>query len=358
MYDIISLCESSLNDDTPVPDNALPGYKYHPLNHPSGQRNGGVGIFFKDTLPLRVRDDLSFDECLVTELIFGRKKIFFSVFYRNPENSINSLGFDTFLQNFENLNDQINDENPFAIFYACDINGHTQSWFTEGDTNAEGAKLDELFSELNLHQLINEPTHFFRDDCTPFCIDIILTNQPNLVLDSGVRPSLDPTVKHQITFCKMNFKIPPPPKFIRKLWHFNRANLNSIKKAISDFPWETRLNSLYSPNQQVCLLNKTILNIMSNFVPNEEKTIRPSEPPWFTNNVRRRLKKHNKIYKKFKINGFKDEDKLTLEQNKIEINKISHNTKEKYLVNEGFKLADPNTGQKTYWKIMNRFLNK
>ena len=68
-YDIISLCETSLNDETPVPENALPGYKYHPLNHPSG-----VGIFYKDTLPIRIRDDLSFTECLVTELIFGRKK--------------------------------------------------------------------------------------------------------------------------------------------------------------------------------------------------------------------------------------------------------------------------------------------
>ena len=43
-YDIISLCETSLNDETPVPENALPGYKYHPLNHPSGNKNGGVGI--------------------------------------------------------------------------------------------------------------------------------------------------------------------------------------------------------------------------------------------------------------------------------------------------------------------------
>ena len=75
----------------------------------------------------------------------------------------------------------------------------------------------------------NEPTHFFRDDCAPSCIDIILTDQPNLVMSSGVRPSLDPTVKHQMTFCKLNFKIPPPPNFRRKIWHFNRANTEGIK---------------------------------------------------------------------------------------------------------------------------------
>ena len=84
-YDIISLCETSLNGDIQVPENILPGYLYHPLNHPDEKRSGGVGIFYKDTLPLRVRSDLSFDECLVCELKFGRKKIFFTVFYRNPE---------------------------------------------------------------------------------------------------------------------------------------------------------------------------------------------------------------------------------------------------------------------------------
>ena len=115
-YDIISLCETSLNDEMQVPEKAIPGYKYQPLNHPSGNKKGGVGIFYKDTLPLRIRSDLSFNECLVTELIFGRKKIFFSVFYRNPEDDANSPEFENFLSNFKKLNNTINNLNPYAIF--------------------------------------------------------------------------------------------------------------------------------------------------------------------------------------------------------------------------------------------------
>ena len=34
------------------------------------------------------------------------------------------------------------------------------------------------------------------------------------------------------------------------------------------------------------------------------------------------------------------------------------NAKENYLKNLGSKLADPSTGQKSYWKILNKFLNK
>ena len=117
--------------------------------------------------------------------------------------------------------------------FTGDTDAHTQAWYPEGNTNSEGAKFDELFSTLNSNQIINESTHFSRDDCAPSCTDIVVRDQPNLVLSSGVRPLLDPTVKHQITFCKLNFKIPPPPKFQRKLWHFNRANVESIQKSMS-----------------------------------------------------------------------------------------------------------------------------
>ena len=100
-YDIISLCETSLNDSNKVDENVLPGYKFHPCNHPDGIASGGVGIFYKESLPLRIRDDLSFDECIVTELKFGHKKIFFTVLYRNPKSKANSPEFISFLEKFE-----------------------------------------------------------------------------------------------------------------------------------------------------------------------------------------------------------------------------------------------------------------
>ena len=112
---------------------------------------------------------------------------------------------------------------------------------------------------------MSEPIHF-RDHCTPTCIDLIISDQPNIVLKCGVRPCLDPTCKYQITFCKINVKIPPPPAYIRKIWHFNRADPNLISKAISCFPWQERFSQIPDPTLQVKLLNETILNIMSNIV--------------------------------------------------------------------------------------------
>ena len=122
---------------------------------------------------------------------------------------MNFTGFETFLKNFEQLYGKIHREKPYASFFAGDVNGRTQAWFPEGDTNYEDNSLDELFSSLNLTQKINEPKHFFRDNCTPSFSDIILTDQPNLILRSGVRHSLDPAVKHHITYLNLILKSLP-----------------------------------------------------------------------------------------------------------------------------------------------------
>ena len=73
-YDIISICETSLNDSVELPETLLNDFTFVPANNPSNTRHGGVGLFFKNCLPVVIRDDLSFDESIVVELKFGRKK--------------------------------------------------------------------------------------------------------------------------------------------------------------------------------------------------------------------------------------------------------------------------------------------
>ena len=64
----MALCETSLGINENVPKNIFPGYQYFACNHPSGEKKGGVGIFYKESLPIKFRDDLSFEECIVAEL--------------------------------------------------------------------------------------------------------------------------------------------------------------------------------------------------------------------------------------------------------------------------------------------------
>ena len=76
-YDIIALCETSLSDQVKLPDNYLNNYTFISSNKPDNSRHGGSGLFYRNDLPITVRNDLSFDECVVVELNYGRKKIIF-----------------------------------------------------------------------------------------------------------------------------------------------------------------------------------------------------------------------------------------------------------------------------------------
>ena len=139
-YDIISLCETSLNHASKVPANILKGYHFFSLNHPSGDKKGGVGIFYKETLPLKIRDDLSFEECMVTELKFGHKKIFFTVLYRNPIHKAKN-----FVRKFKDLYQKILSETPYTMLFTGDFNAHSLNWWSQGDSTQEGIQLDSLF---------------------------------------------------------------------------------------------------------------------------------------------------------------------------------------------------------------------
>jgi len=356
-YDLISLCETSLNDTVELPDNMLQDYTFISSNNPNNARSGGVGLFYRSSLSVKVRNDLSFSESIVIEINIGNKKIFFSVIYRSPANKVGSPKFDEFLNDFQRLYVNIKNEKPYTTYFVGDFNGHSNIWWPDGDTNPEGRGIEELTSSLGLIQLINEPTNM-EPQKNFSCIDLIFTDQTNMIMESGVRPSLDKQCHHQITYCNTNFKIPNPPPYKRKLWHYDRAQILLIKRAITEFKWHEHLSTNMDPNWQVESFTKIVLQIISNFVPNEIKKIIPREPPWITKPLKTMLNKQHRLYKNFKRHGFKQADKLRVDAFREECQDAIKVEKEKHLNYLGSKLASKETSKKLYWKIINKIMNK
>ena len=116
-YDLISICETSLNNSVELPETLLNDYTFIPASNPTNARHGGVGLFYKNSLPILIRNNLAFDESIVVELKFGRKKIFFTVLYRSPAHNHTSVEFQAFMTNFESLFSKIKSENPFTMFF-------------------------------------------------------------------------------------------------------------------------------------------------------------------------------------------------------------------------------------------------
>ena len=124
------------------------------------------------------------------------------------------------------------------------------------------------------------------------------------------------------------------------------------------FSWREHLDKISCPNEQVKLLNEVLLNIYSNFIPNQVKTVKPRQAPWITQAVKNFLRKKNHAYKTFVKNGQPD-DKL--EGIKIMISegaKMIENAKQNYLRKTGQNLANAGSSSKMYWSLINTVLNK
>ena len=155
--------------------------------------------------------------------------------------------------------------------------------------------MEELFNSINLSQIISEPTNF-KPGKKAYCIDLILTDQPNLVLDSGTPASLDTNCHHQIIYCKVNFRIPPPPPSERNTWYYHRANTAAIQRCFTNFSWVQHFNINPDVNLQVKSYTGIFLNIMNNYVPNEVKRFVPLEPPWMSKQLKTLLNRKNRFF--------------------------------------------------------------
>ena len=151
---------------------------------------------------------------------------------------------DSFLDNLKLNLDAMTDNNPFLVVVIGDFNARSSSWCINDKSNCEETKIDCLAIEYDLKQVINEPTHLLENSSS--CTDLIFTSQQNLVMDAAVHPSLHANCHHQIVYAKFNLKIHNPPPYEREIWHFQKADINVIRRAMNDFTWERAVSTFVS----------------------------------------------------------------------------------------------------------------
>ena len=354
-YDLIGIVETHLDSTVDEDKLALDGYTFMKNNHPQNVKRGGVGLYIKDSLPSKNRSDLvTVPECVVCEIQLNRKKYFFAVIYRSPSQTQSE--FDNFTDNFELMLSKMHSENPFCVIFTGDFNCRSTQWWENDIENNEGKLFEPLSSDLGLHQLISEPTHLIGESKS--CIDLIFTDQPNLVIESGVHPSLHDQCHHQIVYGKLSVSNIALPPYNRKIWYYDKADFVDIMKSIEMFRWHEHLDKISCPNEQVKLLNEVLLNIYSNFIPNKVKTIKPRQAPWITQSVKNFLRKKNRAYKSFVRNGQPDDKLEGIHKMVSEGSRLIEDAKRNYFLKAGKTLANPGTSSKTYWTLINTVLNK
>ena len=215
---MICLSESFLDSSILTESNNLRinGYKMVRADHPNNLKREGVCAYVRETLPFLNFSNSYLSECLTLEVTISNRKGYVITLYRSPSQT--SDEFQSFISNLEKLLININSFDPHLVILLGDFNAKSKSWSINDTTTEEGTILENVTFLLGLNQLISDPTHILQHSSS--CIDLIFVNQPNLVIDSGIHPSLNQNCHHQIIFCKLNLKIEYPPPYAREVWDY------------------------------------------------------------------------------------------------------------------------------------------
>ena len=118
----------------------IEGYNLLRVDHPSNKKRGGVCMYYKEHLPITKRDELwTLKECLVMEIIVGKKKFFFSYLHRSPSKTKEE--FEEFYTDLNLLLSNVNDLNIPLSVITGDFNARSSKWWSVDKENAEGWNL-------------------------------------------------------------------------------------------------------------------------------------------------------------------------------------------------------------------------
>ena len=184
-------------------------------------------------------------------------------------------------------------------------------------------------------------------------IDLIFCTNQSVISNHGVVSIFDKC--HHIIYGKINILVPLPPTYVREVWDYEKANIEHIKKAISNFDWNKAFENL-SVDEKADFLNKTLLNIFRNYIPNKKIKSNYRQPPWMTDIMKKSLKERCKLTKLFYKNGQRKVDHDKVLEKSEECTKQLVEAKKNNILKMTKKLANSNTSSKSYWTILNRLL--
>ena len=216
--------------------------------------------------------------------IYQRKgqKMIFILSYRHPNQPPEEV--ESYFSSLNRIIEISASEKPLAVVVTGDFNSRS-SFFWDNDADTmEGRVLSELTVLNNLEQLVSEPTHI-RDDGSKSCIDLVFTDQPYIFTNVEVIPHSERQSKHQIVHGKMNFNIPCPPRTSRKVFDYDKANIDLINLELAAINWPFLFSSK-NVNEMCDVFHENFLDIISKNIPNPMIENNEVNALWVTDKVK------------------------------------------------------------------------
>jgi hypothetical protein len=346
--DIITVSESWLDDTISDIDIELADYEVHRKDRT--RHGGGVLAYVHNSLAACRRIDLENEnvECLWLDVQITGGKLLIGTYYRPP--GADAATVEHFMTSLQATVDIAFRENPTSIFLLGDFNDKCTSFNGSHDDSELRHKLFDFVNLNNLHQLITDPTRVTRT-CSSL-LDLIITDSPGYLLDSGTLPPLY-KMDHCIVFCKVCFKTNRGNSFSRKIYSYNNGDFIALRHQLSLVPWNIGLETFDDINDIVYYWQHLFMESIDDFIPNKIILVRPKDKEWMTPNIRRLIKKRDRLYRRFSRTGSHEAYDVYIETRSDTRHAIDV-AKNEYYMRLVIRLRDPTILAKEYFKISKR----
>ena len=269
--------------------------KTHPIdpNNPSKFRKNGGGVL------IGIRRDLDIvstkleiqcaGEILGVTLTFndGRKVILCS-YYR-----VGTLG----VENHDACRDFIKKARSRrgvkGIVLAGDLNMPKIDWENYSSTENIDRLFLDSFTNLELEQLINVPTHTRGN-----ILDLLLTDKPVLISDLAVSDKNLPCKSDHFSVSfniNSKFKRIKVPK--REVYNYKRANWNALNSSLNSTDWDIELQG--DVQEAWCSFKRILFTLMDQHIP-KIKIGGVSQPSWFDAETHQLCREKERLHQKYK----------------------------------------------------------
>jgi len=297
--DIIALTETWL--DSTIPNQLLSiGGFLPPFRKDRNRHGGGVLIYCADHLPVVPRPDLSTaqHESVWVEIKHNpNERVIIGVFYRPPNQS--AADRDIFLLNLNQTIATVLHEDPKSVLIMGDFNDRCVTWDSNHSTSELGTKLHDMITDNGLFQLIDQPTHLDNTGRPQHLLDLIITDSPELILDSHLLSPID-KCHHCPTFCKLAISLPKDKPYKRTVWDFNNIDIIGLTQSLTTAPWDTAYELYDDIDDIEHYWTSLFLDTAKQYIPTRTITVHPHNKPWITKTLRLLIKKKNRLWRRFK----------------------------------------------------------
>ena len=301
-----------------------------PLTKHRDRKGGGVALYCHSSLPITRLTGLEKDE---EEWIWAKVKInniilIFCCIYLPPNLSTTRL--DNFLDNFSESVSAAHAHNPTSIIILGDFNAGNIYIYIRNTYNHSGItlfdnKLKNIAESLELEQVIYEPTRPSTD--TENLRDLCFVYNTSITQNSGVMSPFS-TLDHFPIFVSLKTKLPANPKTYKTIWEYNKLDADKLTKILMDIDW----NNITEKDIDTATEEFTtvILDAAAKTIPTKTVPIRHRNKLWVTADLKRQIRKRDRLFKRAKKQQTEYDWKRWREQRNLTTN-LTKQLKKRYI---------------------------